>query len=86
MGIRGSPTLQAMTVDHDSGVPLWRQIADILRGQIERKELTGRVPSIKTLGQEHGVSHVTAEHALDALRQEGLIYTVTGKGSYVSRP
>jgi DNA-binding GntR family transcriptional regulator len=72
-----------MTVDHDSGVPVWRQLADILRGQIERGELTGRVPSITTLGQEYGVSHVTAEHAQDALRKDGMIYTVTGKGSYV---
>ncbi len=70
-------------LDHDSGEPLYLQLADLLRRQIDRGELTSRVPSVKTLSQDHGVSHVTTEKALAVLRDEGLIRSVIGKGFYV---
>ena len=47
--------------------------------------LTGRVPSVKTLSQEHGISHITTEKALAVLKEEGLIHSVIGKGTYVKR-
>jgi DNA-binding GntR family transcriptional regulator len=43
------------------------------------------VPSIKTLSQQYGISHVSVERALAILRDEDLIYTAIGKGSYVSK-
>ena len=71
----------------DPNIPVlrWRQVADILRGQIERGELTGRVPSIKTLAQQHGVAMGTAERALVILRDEGTITVVVGRGAFVKR-
>ena len=39
---------------------------------------------MKTLSQEHGVSHITAERTLTKLRDEGVIHSVIGKGYYVS--
>lgn len=48
-------------------------------------ELTGRVPSIKTLAQTHGVAMGTAERALTILRDEGLITMVIGRGAFVRR-
>ena len=38
----------------------------------------------KTLSQQHGVSHITAEKALAILKEEGLIMAVIGKGYYVA--
>jgi DNA-binding transcriptional regulator YhcF (GntR family) len=55
----------------------------VLRGQIATGRLSGRVPSILSLAQEHGVSHRTAARALTTLRDEGLIISVRGKGYYV---
>jgi GntR family transcriptional regulator len=75
-----------MTVDPDEPTPLYVQLADILRGQIERGELTGRVPSIKTLAQQHGVAMGTAERALVLLRDEGTVKVVIGRGAFVARP
>jgi DNA-binding transcriptional regulator YhcF (GntR family) len=72
-------------LDHDSGEPLYKQLAALLRVQIKEGRLTGRVPSVKSLAQDHGVSHITAEKALAILRQEGIIRAVVGKGHYVSR-
>ncbi len=74
-----------MTVDPDEPTPLYVQLANILRGQIERGELTGRVPSIKTLAQQHGVAMGTAERALVLLRDEGTIKVVIGRGAFVAR-
>ena len=51
--------------------------------RFKRRELTGRVPSILTLAQEHEVSHRTAARALTTLRDEALMISVTGKGYYV---
>ncbi len=73
-------------VNPDLPVPLWEQLAGYLRHQIQSGKLTGRVPSIVSLSQEHGVSHKTSARALDALRDEGLIVVVRGKGFYVRPP
>jgi DNA-binding GntR family transcriptional regulator len=71
-------------IDRDSSTPLYVQLAALLRAQIEDKAITTRLPSVKTLSQEHGVSHITAERALTTLRDEGLITAVIGKGYYVA--
>ena len=73
------------SIDHDSGETVYSQLARILRERIESGDITNRVPSIKTLGQQYGISHVSVERALKLLVDEGVIYTVVGKGSYVKR-
>jgi DNA-binding GntR family transcriptional regulator len=73
-------------IDHDLPVPLHEQLSGILRAKIASREITSRVPSILTLAQEYGVSHRTADHALQTLRDEGLIIAVRGKGFYVTQP
>jgi GntR family transcriptional regulator len=74
-----------VTVDHESATPLYVQVAAILRGRIERDEITSRLPSLKTITEEFGVSHITAEKAMQVLKDEGLVETVTGKGTYVKK-
>jgi DNA-binding GntR family transcriptional regulator len=74
-----------VTLDPDKPTPLYQQLAAILRGRIERGELTGRVPSIKTLAQTYGVAMGTAERALTLLRDEGVIVMVIGRGAFVNR-
>lgn len=77
------PTLTSVTLDQDSPVPLWRQLYRLLHSQIESGELTARLPSVRTLTQQYGVSHVTAERALRQLADDGLVIAVVGKGYYV---
>ena len=69
-------------IDHDSAVPPYRQLAAILRGQIESGKLAGRMPGEKTLMQEYGLALGTVLKAVKLLRDEGLIETVPGWGSY----
>jgi GntR family transcriptional regulator len=75
-----------MTVDHESDVPVYVQLAGILRGRIASGELAPHrpLPSIRTLMQEHGVADRTARKAVDLLIAEGLAHTVTGKGTFVT--
>jgi GntR family transcriptional regulator len=75
-----------MTIDHEAGEPVWIQLTRILRDQIERGDIPrGRLlPSIRTLMQTYGVSDGTVKRALGQLREEGLIKTIVGRGSYVA--
>ena len=65
--------------------PLYAQLAAILRSKIESGELAhlSPLPSEATLVQEYGVSRDTARRAVQALRDEGLVFTVPQRGTYV---
>jgi DNA-binding GntR family transcriptional regulator len=73
-------------IDHDAGTPVWQQLADILRGQIERGDIApGKLlPSIRTLMQTYGVSDGTVKRAISALKDDGLVESVVGRGVYVA--
>lgn len=77
--------LWIVTVDHLDPTPLWEQLASVLRGMIESGELQPRqpLPSESQLQQEYGVSRGTIRKALDQLRTDNLIVTITGRGTYV---
>jgi GntR family transcriptional regulator len=74
-----------MTVQRGVAEPPSRQLAAIIREQIESGELPpgGRVPSIMQLSQEYGIATVTVRKALDALKEEGLLETTPGYGTFV---
>ncbi|MCW2901772.1 MAG: GntR family transcriptional regulator [Streptosporangiaceae bacterium] len=80
------PTFQAMDeIDHDGPDPLYQQVAAIIAGRIAAGLLVpGRpIPSETHMQQEFGVARTTARKAVALLRDQGLVRTVTGKGSYV---
>jgi DNA-binding GntR family transcriptional regulator len=66
--------------------PPYQHAADELRRDI----LNGRIkpgaqmPSIRELQDRFGVANMTARSALNVLRDEGLIYTIHGRGSFVA--
>jgi GntR family transcriptional regulator len=74
------------TVDPDSATPVYVQVAEILRARIESgKLLPDRpVPSESQLQQEFGVARGTARKGIALLREQGLVVTVRGRGSFVS--
>jgi len=74
-----------VTVDPDSATPLYLQVAAFLRARIDSGELTARLPSLRTITQEYGVSHITAEKAMQVLRDAGLVVTVVGRGTFVAK-
>jgi len=74
-----------VVLDPDLPMPLWEQLAEIIREKIKSGEFSGRLPSARHLAQEYEVSHKTSEHALRTLRDEGLITSVTGLGYFTRR-
>lgn len=62
-----------------------RQIADSLRGRINRGELApgAQLPTEAELRAEFDVSRITVRNALAALVNEGLISSEAGRGSFV---
>jgi len=72
-------------IDHEGAVPVYQQLAAILRAQIEAGELrSGRpIPSERTLTQRYGIAVGTVKKAVEVLRAEGLVHTVIGRGIFV---
>lgn len=72
-------------VDHMNPTPLYTQLADILREMIKSGELQPRslLPSESYLQQEHGVSRGTVRMAIAVLRDEGLVVTISARGTFV---
>lgn len=65
---------------------LYKQIQSDISNQIKLGKLKpgDRVPSEKELAESFNVSQITSKHALIGLAEEGLIYRVKGKGSFVA--
>jgi GntR family transcriptional regulator len=77
-----------MLIDSDADIPVYQQLAAIIRGQIDSGEIPPRraIPSKRALSQEYRVSPGTVERAIQALRTEGYLKTVLGRGLYVRPP
>jgi DNA-binding GntR family transcriptional regulator len=75
-----------VSIDPDSGVPKYRQLADILRGRIERGEITRKVPGEKYLMEDYGVALGTVRQAIALLREDGVVFTTPGLGTFVRKP
>lgn len=74
-----------MEVDRRADRALFRQLADVLREDINAGELAPgqRLPSETELIERYRVSRGTARDAIGLLRQEGLIIVEHGRGAYV---
>ncbi|HTH40946.1 MAG TPA: GntR family transcriptional regulator [Rhodocyclaceae bacterium] len=68
--------------------PLYAQIAEALRGRIldGSYQPHDRIPSESEMMLAFNVSRITVRQALKELENEGLIFKLQGKGSFVSRP
>ncbi|MEO3788738.1 GntR family transcriptional regulator [Nonomuraea sp. B10E15] len=75
-------------LDREGPVPVYRQVADLVRDQIERGELQAGdpVPSEATLEKEYDIARTTARRVARELREQGLAYTVQGEGTFVGQP
>jgi DNA-binding GntR family transcriptional regulator len=74
-------------IDYGSDVFPYQQIAGWLRAGIEAGQWQpGRaIPSLQELVRETGAAVETIRRAVKVLRDEGLVYTVPGRGTFVTR-
>lgn len=72
-------------LDPDDPRPPFQQVANALRASIRtrRFEPGEQLPSLNELSKAYGVSLMTVQKALGILRDEGLIISRQGKGSFV---
>lgn len=68
-------------------MPLYAQILDALRRQIESGEISpgALVPSEREIAERYGVSRMTARQSLRSLRHDGLVYHERGIGTFASK-
>ena len=74
-------------VERGTAVPPSRQIADVLRGRITTGQYPpgSALPSILALAQEFKVTTNTVRKALRILKDEALIESVSGYGTFVRK-
>lgn len=70
----------------ESGKAIYLQIADRLEEWILQGEYVcgETIPSVRVLAEAAGVNPNTMQHALIALEERGLVYSVTTAGRYVT--
>lgn len=75
------------TLDYKSRLPIYEQLYQSVTqmaavGAFDPGE---PLPSVRALAQELGVNPNTVQKAYQMLERDGIIYTVPGKGSFVSK-
>lgn len=73
-------------ISNSSGIPIYEQIYQqiktlILMGELQEGEA---LPSMRLLAKELRISVITSKRAYEELEKSGLIYSITGKGSFVA--
>jgi len=72
-------------IDSDSPEHPYVQLAGLLRERIRAGKIGPRVPSIMELADQTGLAPATVKRALRLLKDEGVIYTVPGRGTFVHK-
>jgi GntR family transcriptional regulator/MocR family aminotransferase len=82
-------TIPGLRIDFESGIPVYRQIAEGVRAAaLDGSLLTGhRLPATRDLARRLGVNRNTVVAAYEMLAGEGWVRSHTGKGTFlVARP
>lgn len=76
------------TIDKQSRIPYYYQLADILRETIQdstSEDTRELLPSENQLVQTYQISRATVRQALSLLEREGLVHKAKGKGTYIAK-
>jgi GntR family transcriptional regulator len=87
VGISKVDLVPAQRIDPLGPVPPYRQIAAIIKRGILSGQYPAdtRIPTESELVETYEVARSTARRAVAALREEGLVYTVPARGTYVAK-
>jgi GntR family transcriptional regulator len=73
-----------MAIDPEAADWPRQQVARIIRERIAAGEYGPKLPSYHALANDLGVSPMTVQAALKILKDEGLVYGVPGRGTFVA--
>ena len=68
----------------DTTIPKYVLVEDYIRQQIKTGEITDKLPGERTLAAELGYSYMTIRKAIENLVNEGVLYKIPTKGTYVA--
>ena len=54
-----------------------------LKRRIASGELSGKLPSERSLAEEYECAYTTVRRAMEVLREEGIVITRQGRGTFV---
>lgn len=79
--------MKNIAVNYNSDKPMYQQLYDQISSQILSKTLVPdtQLPSIRKISKELRVSIITIKKTWDLLEQNGLVYSISGKGVFVSQ-
>lgn len=74
-------------INNTNGSPIYDQIYSQIKAQIINGSLKedAMLPSIRSLAKDLHISFITTKRAYEELERDGFIYTVPGKGCFVSK-
>ncbi|MBA1392778.1 GntR family transcriptional regulator [Lactobacillus sp. XV13L] len=77
-----------MSIDNNSPISIYQQIADQIRADIDKKVLNpgDKIPSEKWFVDNLEVARGTVRKAISLLVEEGTLEKVQGKGTFVTKP
>lgn len=80
--------MRALSVQKDNPVPLYYQLAELIRERIASGEFQpgDRLASARLISEEAGISRMTVRQALDYLERQGHIVVRRGAGTFVATP
>lgn len=72
-------------ISNASGVPIYEQIEEQIKGLIMTGELKAgdALPSMRMLAKDLKISVITTKRAYEDLERDGFVESVVGKGSFV---
>ena len=75
-----------ITIDYQSRAPIYEQIVEKFQMLIVKGVLApgSRMPSVRSLAVELSINPNTIQKAFSVLEQEGYIFSVKGRGNFVS--
>jgi GntR family transcriptional regulator len=79
--------MSMQSLSQTSPLPLYAQLADVLRQRIGRSvwQEGDRLPSVEDLSREFTVARVTVRQAIEVLQRDGLVRAKQGRGTFVTR-
>ena len=77
-----------MALNKHSPIPLYYQLAELIKEQIRFGELKpgDQIPAERLLSEQHGISRMTTRQAVAYLVREGALVARHGLGTFVAEP
>ena len=76
--------MPATPVDPYARAHSYVQVAHDIARRIGAGEIALKLPAERALAEEYEVAYITVRHAMEILRERGVIVTIHGRGTFVA--